>query len=129
MFVGALVFPTNIGFIRLSMVSTQLVRRCCSVIATSIADVALTLCNAYNPTLDFVLFSTWDQRYLNIDTQRWSNVDLTLKCGLGWFISQNLVPNLSLIIWLIMKLKGLQEFCWHHQYLSYITKASKEEQI
>ena len=38
-------------------------------------DVASTLYNVENPTSDFALFSTSDQRYFNVDP--------TLKCWLG----------------------------------------------
>ena len=46
-------------------------------------DVVSTLCNVENPTLAFVSFSTSDERYFNVDPQRWNNIDPTLKCCLG----------------------------------------------
>ena len=57
-----------------------------NVVSTLDTDVVSTLCNVQNPTLEFVTFSTSDQRYFSVDPQRWNNVDLTLKCWLGCFI-------------------------------------------
>ena len=51
--------------------------------------IIITLCNVENPTLDFVLFSTSDQHYLNVDPQRLNNVDPTLN--VGWEIVHILV--------------------------------------
>ena len=51
-------------------VEIKLYQRCFSVVSTSYADVASTLCNVENLTSDFVSFSTSDQRYFNVDPQR-----------------------------------------------------------
>ena len=48
----------------------------CNVILTSSSDVLSALCNVETPTSDFVSFSTSDQRYLNVDLQRWSDVEM-----------------------------------------------------
>ena len=66
-----------------SKVEIKLYQRCFNVVSTSHTDVVSTLCNAENPTSDFVSFSTPDQRYFNGDAQHWNNVDPTLKCWLG----------------------------------------------
>ena len=59
----------------------------CNVVSTLFQHWALTLyqrlCNVVNPTSDFVSFSLSDQRYFNVDSQHWNNVDPTLKCWLG----------------------------------------------
>ena len=39
-------------------------------------DVVSTLDNVENPTSDFVSFSTSDQRYFNVDPERWSDVEM-----------------------------------------------------
>ena len=45
-------------------------KRCFDIASTSDTDVVSTLCNAKNPTSDFVSFSTSHQRYFNVDPQR-----------------------------------------------------------
>ena len=50
-----------------------LLRRCVMlfrVVSTSGTGALPTLCNVENPTSDFVSFSTSDQRYFNVDSQR-----------------------------------------------------------
>ena len=54
---------------------TNVVQRCFDVVSTSGTDVVSALCDVENPTSD--------QRYFNVDSQRWNNVDPTLKCWLG----------------------------------------------
>ena len=81
------IITSPIGFnIGLTNVDTRLKQRCINVVSTSGTDVVSTLCNVENPTLDFVSFSTSDQRYFKVDSQRWNNVDPTLKCWLGWIL-------------------------------------------
>ena len=63
--------PTGFG-IAFTNVETTLKQRLDKVVST--------LCNVENPTSDFVSFSTSDQCYFNVDSQRWNNVDPTLKC-------------------------------------------------
>ena len=46
-------------------------------------DAVSMLWNYENPTLDFVSFSTSNQRYLNGDPQYLYNVDTSLKCWQG----------------------------------------------
>ena len=52
----------------------------CNVVSTSGTDFVLTLRNVENPTSDFVLFSTPDQRYFNVWSttlkQCWSKVEM-----------------------------------------------------
>ena len=79
------IITSPIGFnIALTNVDARLKQRCinvaptlcnvvstfCNVVSTLGTDVVSTLCNVENPTSDFVLFSTSDQRYFNIDPQR-----------------------------------------------------------
>ena len=59
-----------------------------NVVSMLDADVVLKLCNVENPTSDFASFLTSDQRYFNIDSQIWNNVDPTLKCWLENIIFQ-----------------------------------------
>ena len=61
----------------------KLYQRCFNVVSTSQIDVVSTLCNVKNATSDFVSFSMSDERYFNVDAQRWNNVDPTLKCCSG----------------------------------------------
>ena len=43
----------------------------------SYTDVVSTLSNVENPTSDFVSFSWSDQRYFNVDPQRWNSVEIS----------------------------------------------------
>ena len=78
------IITSPIGFnIGLTNVDARLKQRCinvvstfcnvfstlCNVVSTSGTDVVSTLCNAENPTSDFVSYSTSDQRYFNVDPQ------------------------------------------------------------
>ena len=57
------IITSPIGFnMALTYVDAKLKQRCINVIPT--------LCNVENPTSDFVSFSTPDQRYFNVDSQR-----------------------------------------------------------
>ena len=54
----------------------MLIQRCINVVQCSFVvistpgfDVVSTLCNVEKPTSDFVLISTSDQRYFNVDPQ------------------------------------------------------------
>ena len=44
-------------------------QRCFDVVSTSDTGVVSKLRDVENPTSDFVLFSTSDQRYFNVDPQ------------------------------------------------------------
>ena len=56
-----------------------LIQRC----SMSDTNIVSKLWNAENKTSDFASFSTLDQRYFNVDQQRWNNFDPKLKCLLG----------------------------------------------
>ena len=86
-------------------IEIKLYQRCFNVVSTSHIDIVWTLCNAENPTSDFVWFSTSDQRYFNIAPQRWSKVDPTLKCWLGLLL-ENLyhLRNLNIVFVLALLL-------------------------
>ena len=67
---------------------STLYQHCTNVVSTLFqccfnVGVVSTLCDVENPTSDFVSFSMSDQRYFNVDPQRWNKVDPTLKCWLG----------------------------------------------
>ena len=51
-------------------IEIKLYQRCFSVVSTSDTDVVSTLCNVENLTSDFVLFSTSDQSYFNVDPKQ-----------------------------------------------------------
>ena len=55
---------------RSNNVEKKLYQRCFSVVSTSDTDVVSTLCNVENLTSDFVLFSTSDQSYFNVDPKQ-----------------------------------------------------------
>ena len=54
----------------------NVVQRWFNVFSTSGTDVVSMLYNLENMTSDFVSFSTSDQRYFHVDSQRWSNVEM-----------------------------------------------------
>ena len=54
-----------------------------NVVSTLGTENVSMLRNVENPILDFVLFSTSNQRYLNGNLQCCKNVDQTLKCWKG----------------------------------------------
>ena len=71
------IITNPIGFnIGLTNVDARLKQRCINIVPTlcnvvsTLCNAVLTLCNVENPTLDFVSFSTSDQRYFNVDPQR-----------------------------------------------------------
>ena len=66
-----------------SNVERKLDQRCFNVVSMPDTDEVSTLCNFKNPTSDFVSFSTSDQRYFNVDLQRWNNIDPMFKCWLA----------------------------------------------
>ena len=59
------------------------------------SDVVLTLYKVENLTSSVVSFSNSDQRYFNVDPQRWNNVHPTLKCWLviGFFWNVNSIKQ------------------------------------
>ena len=64
----------------------KIYQRYFNIVSTSHTDVVSTLCNVENPPSDFVSFSRSDQRYSNVDPQRWNNVNPTLKCWLSHYL-------------------------------------------
>ena len=67
--IGFNIALTNVDT-RLKQRCTNVVQHCFDVVSTSGTDVESTLCNVGNLTSDFVSFSTSDQRFFNVDSQR-----------------------------------------------------------
>ena len=87
-------FPFCKTFVRLSQFFGIALTEVESTLKEHLRNVASTLSNVENPASDFILFSTSVQCYLNIYSQRWNNVDVTLKCRLRQSLDESL-PTLE----------------------------------